>query len=266
MARRGATQKRRRSHSSSKGAKAKTIPELRRSLDHISQYTDSLIASGKKDTKAMASAFAKEWHATFGKKLDQRTAEDYVRHVASVKPKVGKKTLKNKKQRGGAQDTELTGAPLAALTRPGVDIPYGNFLPYVNKGFDVGVPQEAILLDSGKQEGVLPYAETGSNQVGGRRRRTRRALKGGGSGSVFSNLFSPVTNLWNAASMRPFIAQNPTSYQQDAMISWKGQVPSPGGQAYQHTWQPRLSATAMPSTPFGIYDRELTSDVTSIGR
>lgn len=258
-----ATQKRRRSHSSAKGAKAKTIPELRRSLDHISQFTDRLVTSGKKDTKAMAHAFATEWHKTFGKKLDSRTAEDYVRHVASVKPKAGKKTLK--KQRGGAQDVQLTGAPLAALTRPGVDIPYGNFLAYVNKGFDVGVPQEAILLDSGKQEGVLPYAETGSNLVGGGRRktRTRRALKGGGP-SMFDTITSPFTSLWNSASMRPFIAQNPTSYQQDAMIGWKGQLPSPGGQAFEHTWQPRTVAGVHPIPTVGVYDRDLTQDVSSV--
>jgi hypothetical protein len=231
MAPRGKTQKRKTRRCPS----VATIPELRKSLEHISSYGERLIKGGSKSVKQMASQFASEWKKTFGKTLPFSTAEQYIRSLISMKK--GKKT---RKMRGGAQNTELMGAPMAHLTRPGVDIPYGNFLKYVDSGF--WNPEPAINWDCGKQTSVLPYPETGSNRMNG--------------GGVLS-----------AASFRPFVAVNPPSFQQDMMTSWKGQPLGPGPESWQRGYQYQLppgTTTANTLPAAAIYTRDLTKDVTLV--
>ena len=219
-----------------------SIPQLRKSLAHITDYSEKLVKSGKSSTEKLAEDFSKEWSKVFGKKLDKGVAKKYIEHVSSMKGKSKSKT--HKKLRGGAQDETLTGAPLAYLTRPGVDLPYGQFLPYVNKGFDVGVPTQAILQDCGKQDGVLPYPNTGSNLI-----------KGGG-------LLSNMSDFTAAATFRPFVAQNPTSIQQDAMMGFKGVTAGPGPEAWQQTWNYRLPVGAsLPPPAPQVIVRDLTADV-----
>jgi hypothetical protein len=224
---------------SSATPKVISIPQLRKSLAHITEYSEKLVKSGKSSTEKLADEFSKEWSKVFGKKLNKSVAKKYIEHVSSMKGKTHK-------LRGGAQDDTLTGAPLAYLTRPGVDLPYGQFLPYVNKGFDVGVPTQAILQDCGKQDGVIPYPNTGSNLI-----------KGGG-------LLSGMSDLIAAASFRPFVAQNPTSIQQDAMMGFKGITAGPGPEAWQQTWGYRLppGVTTPPAPP--TYVRDLVTDVVNV--
>jgi hypothetical protein len=210
-----------------------TIPELRQSLDHITEYTDSLIKSGTTSTKELASKFASEWKKVFGKPMSLSTAESYIQHMMNMKkgPKKGKHT---RKLRGGM-------APVDYITRPGTDIPYGNFLSYVSKGF--WNPEPSIKYDIAP---VIPYAGTGSNK-----------MNGGG-------ILDTITNTMTAMTTRPFIAQNPQSPQHDMQTLWKGQGIGPGPESYDRAYQyqmPQGSGNVAVSTP--IYSRILSNDIST---
>lgn len=217
------------------------IPQLRKSLDYIGEYTNSILRSGSTVTKEMAADFAKEWQKVFGKSMSLASAKQYLESVmkTSKGPKRTKQT--RRRQRGGAQDITLTGAPLNYLTRPGVDIPYGKFLPYVESGF--WNPEQAPAADCGTFKPVLPPAGMGSN-----------SMKGGG-------LMSAVSNAFSAGSFRPFIAQNPTTPQYDAQTAWKGQSLGPGPEAWQQAWKPMTSGSTNPFPQIQSYVRDVTADV-----
>jgi hypothetical protein len=236
----GKTQKRRKTTSKSK-ATAIGIPELRKSLDYIGEYTNSLVKSGSKVTNEMAADFAKEWRKVFGKSMSLSSAKQYLESVmkTSKGPKRTKQTRKH--MRGGAQDSTLTGAPLNHLTRPGVDIPYGKFLPYVDGGF--WNPEQAPAADCGSFKPVLPSAGLGSN-----------SMNGGG-------LMSAISNAFSAGSFRPFIAQNPTTAQYDAQTAWKGQSLGPGPEAWQQAWKPMSSSSSNPLPQIQSYVRDVSADV-----
>jgi hypothetical protein len=236
---RGKTHKRGKSRKSVKShskTPTMTIPGLRKSLDHISSYGESLAKSGAKTVKDAPAAFASEWKKVFGKPLSMDVAEKYIRHLTSKKGKLGKKT---RKIRGGA-----LGAPLDALTRPGLELPYGNFLPYVKAGF--WNPEPAISADYGRIQGPLPYPETGSNR-----------MSGGG-------FLDSISNGIDAISFRPFAAQNPSSMQQDATTAWKGQPLGPGGESYARAYQYQMPPNAsVPVIANPVYTRTLANDVSS---
>jgi hypothetical protein len=247
MVRKGAkTQKRSRTASKSKSALG--IPELRKSLDYIGDYTNSLLKKGSTVTKEMAAEFAKEWHKVFGKPMSLHSAKQYLESVMKTSRGSKHSTRKAGKQRGGsclmrggAQDTTLTGAPMNHLTRPGVDIPYGKFLPYVSSGF--WNPEQAPAADCGTFKPVLPTAGLGSN-----------SMKGGGVLDTISNAFS-------AGSFRPFIAQNPTTPQYDTQTAWKGQSLGPGPEAWQQAWKPMMTGSSNPLPTIQNYVRDVTADV-----
>jgi hypothetical protein len=236
---RGKTVKRSKTAKATKGT-TMSIPQLRKGLDHIADYSERLVQSGVSGTKQLAKSFAAEWHRVFGKRMDLATAESYIKHMMGMKGKSGKKGTR--KMRGGS--ASLAGAPMAALTRPGTDLPYGNFLEYVNKGF--WNPEPAIKGDTGRDQSIaLPYPGTGSNKI-----------SGGG-------LLSAISNGMSAMSFRPFQAENPSSPQQDAMSAWKGQGMGPGPESWQQTWTPRMQPGAVPNPTLAVFQRELTNDVTS---
>lgn len=242
MVRKGSkTQKRSKTRSNPKPKAALGIPELRKSLDYISEYTSSLIKSGSKITNEMAADFAKEWRKVFGKSMSLSSAKQYLESVmkTSKGPKRTKQT--RRRQRGGAQDSTLTGAPLNYLTRPGVDIPYGKFLPYVDGGF--WNPEQAPAADCSTFKPVLPPAGMGSN-----------SMKGGG-------LMSDISNAFSAGSFRPFVAQNPTTPQYDAQTAWKGQSLGPGPEAWQQAWKPMSSSSSNPLPQIQSYVRDVSADV-----
>lgn len=231
-----------------KDQKVLTIPQLRKSLDHIAAYTEDLVRSGSASVKELAVAFAAEWHKVFGKRLEPSVAENYIKHMMATQKKDKKSKSKattrrkGRGQRGGAQDTLLTGAPLLHMTRPGLDLPYGEFLPYVKAGF--WNPEQAPASDYSDFKTVLPYAGTGSNK-----------MNGGG-------LIDSISNAASAMFTRPFVAQNPPSIQQDAMSTWKGLPVGPGPNVYQATWQPRLAPGApLPMPVIPAYERDLSKDV-----
>jgi hypothetical protein len=234
-----------------KNQKVLTIPQLRKSLDHITAYTEQLVSSGTTSVKECAASFTSEWQKVFGKRLDTSTAENYVKHMMDMhqgkRKAKGKGTTRRKStkgQRGGAQDTLLTGAPMDYITRPGVDLPYGEFLPYVKSGF--WNPEQAPASEYSEFKTVLPYVGTGSNK-----------MSGGG-------LINSISNATAAILTRPFVAQNPPSIQQDAMSSWKGLPLGPGPNSYQATWQQRTEYGAPVSiAPISTNERNLLNDVVS---
>jgi hypothetical protein len=229
----GKTQKKRGSRRASK--QVLTIPELRKSMEHISAYTEGLIRSGSKSTKELASKFAAEWKKVFGKTLSTKTAESYIKHLMSFKKGT------RRKQRGGAQ---LTGAPLDYMTRPGVPLPYGNYLEYVKSGF--WNPTPAIQQDCGRQVGILPSADVNTNVVG----------QGGGG------LLDSASQAIGAAMFRPFVAQNPNTPQLQAMYASKGMPLGPGPESWQQAWTPKMSSQPLPPlTALAVYDRTMASDV-----
>jgi hypothetical protein len=221
--------------SSSAQQKALSIPELRKSLDYISEYAKSMVKSGGKSMDALAKEFASEWKKVFGKSLDLAAAKSYLQNMTILSPKKGSRHTR--KMKGGAQSTMLTGAPMAEMTRPGTDIPYGNFLEYVNKGF--WNPEPAISGSPIRPPPVLPYAGTGSNQVGG----------------------GMIGNFVSALTMRPFGAENPPSVGNDAQTAWKGQPLGPGPESYETAYSYK-SGAAMPTVASSpVYTRALASDV-----
>ncbi len=216
-------------------APAMTIPELRSSMEYIVSYSQSLASKGSKSVKDAAKDFAAEWKKVFGKTLPTKTAEQYVKHMMSMRSPRSKKGTR--KMRGGAYDDSI-GAPLGYQLGPGADLPYGKFEQYVSKGF--WNPEPAILADCGKQTGVLPYPETGSNK-----------MNGGG-------LLDGASNALAAIGFRPFVAQNPPTPQQDLQTAWKGQALGPGPNSYQQAWTSHMSKPAMPPIQgIATYERNL---------
>lgn len=217
-----------------------TIPELRKSIDYVSSLTEDLVRSGKYSVEEAASIFSREWKKVFGKHLPKETAMSYIHHIMKMKQgKKGKHTRKQKRQGGGSASA---GAPLDYLTRPGADIPYGNFLKYVSSGFTN--PEPASQWDTGRYPPVIPYAETGSNR-----------MNGGG-------VLDSVGNFFSALGSRPIEAQNPPTVLRDTQMGWKGLPPSPGPESYQRTYTYQHNpGTSVPVIATQAFDRDLKTDI-----
>ena len=206
---------------SRKQGNALTIPQLRSSLEYITNYTENLVRSKNASVKEIASLFAAEWKKVFGKKLSTKVAESYIKSMMKVKKGT-------RKMRGG--NHTLAGAPLDYKTGPGLDLPYGKYPAYVSGGFVN--PEPGILGSCGIQKGVLPYADTGSNKMSG--------------GSLF---------------FRPFTAQSPETSQHSMMTSIKGLPQHPGPESWQTTWNYRtLPFTTTYSPSINDLNRTIAKD------
>jgi hypothetical protein len=208
-------------------SKILTIPELRSSMEHITAFSNKLKQS-KASLKDKVKNLSAEWKRVFGKSLPPKVAEAYLKNLS------GRKGL-TRKHRGGA--SPLAGAPLDYSTRPGLNLPSGQFTPYVDKGF--WNPQPAILQSALSQQ-VTPQPGMGNNTMNG--------------GGIFDSLGTAAS----AALFRPFVGQSPMSSQQTVMNSWKGLPLPPGGASYDQAWRALTtsSPTAMPHIP--VYDRVLS--------
>ena len=186
-----------------KGVKILTIPEVRKAFHHIEDYLGTLLRSGKAKTEDISRNFCKEWRKVFGRELSISAARSYIQHMRD-------KLLHMK---GGAQ--QLIGAPLDHTLQPGIYGPSGSYPAYVNNGF--WAPQPGIAADCGvKDFSPRIPADVGSNQAGGRRRKTRRQRGG----------MNILTGAPYAAEMRPFIAHNPATFQGSMQDAMKGIPPS----------------------------------------
>jgi len=209
----------------------------------MTKYAHGLAHKKGATVKTLANSFAAEWKRTFGKTLPKKVAESYIKTM--MKKSKGKGT--RKLYRGGAI---LTGAPLAALTRPDTDLPHGQFQKYVSGGFVN--PEPGITKSCGSQQGIMPQAGMGSNLM--------KAMKGG---AFFDYAFpldasAPVRNFLNAATFRPFIAQNPLTPQHNMMTNLKGVAPPPGAESWQKNWTYHSSPYSAPvAKGIGTYDRTI---------
>lgn len=182
-------------------AKTMSLPELRTGLQYIEAYAGKVLQKTD-DMRQAAADFANEWYAVFQKKLSLDAATDYLKHATTY-------SAKGAKQKGGM-------APVDYQLRAGVLPPYGTFLPYVDKGFDVGVPamSQTALCAAGGSPSLTPFPDTGSNVMkGGRKTRKQR-------GAGFMDTLKQV---WSHPA-----PSNPTSVTTDALSAWRGQDLGPG--------------------------------------
>jgi len=228
-----------RKHGSQKKSKGiYSIPELRRSFEHIESYVNGKIAQ-KESKEKLVKDLRKEWSKVFFKDLDKKSAESFVSDRLNKKHK--RRTLK-----GGA--APLAGAPLDYTTRQGVylapgQIPtpaghlplsdgspsnYGSFVPYVDKGF--WNPEIAQSYDRVPGQTHFPQsvpAGMGSNVFkGGRqsireRRQTRKGKRNGGG------LIQNMGTILSQAFTHPASPSAPPTIFKDAQDIWYGKEVGP---------------------------------------
>ena len=229
-------------------SKPLSIPELRKSFQHMESYLGKQLRNNKVKSEDLVKTFRKEWQRHFRRELSVSAARSYIAHMREkLMPK----------HKGGSQ--QLIGAPLDLTTRPGVYGTHGNFLEYVNKGFSVGIPESGIQQECGVKDfsPVIPK-DMGSNQAGGKRRKsTRRNRKGSQKGG------NVLTGASYAASFRPFIAENPVTFQASVQNDFKGmaQMPSsdPSATAFSYKMPPNISNIG--NINVAGLDRNLLKDV-----
>jgi hypothetical protein len=202
-----------------------TIPQLRRLFENIEHFIDSRIEK-RQSKDVISKELRKEWRRMFMKEIDKQSADALIEN--HMKSKV-RHTLKNSKRVKGGVQEPLAGAPLEYSTRPGIylapnSIPvdgqlpisgagysssgYGNYVDYINSGF--WNPEDAQSYDpvQGQQPFPQPFASTGSNLVGGKRKSKRR-VRGGNA-------------LLTQAFTRPFGSDAPPGIPQDMQDIWYG--------------------------------------------
>jgi hypothetical protein len=218
-----------------------SIPELRRSFEHIEEFVDKKIAA-KEGRERIAIDLRKEWQRVFMKELDKKSAEAFIDSV--MEKSHMQRRHRTLKRRGGA-------APVLSDTRPGIylapgQIPdaqghlplssgaksnFGSYVQYVDKGF--WNPEPAISYDP--VPGQTHYVTStpkgmGTNDVhfsakGGARRRGRTLRKRGGSlGATLSQAFT-----------RPIPSSVPSGILQDAQDMWYGKEVGPSPDQVQRS-------------------------------
>lgn len=236
-----------RKHYSAKGKHSKgiySIPELRRSFEHIEEYVDHKIHS-RESKEQIIKDLKKEWKRVFVKDLDNKSATAFVSDRMSKKHSSRHRTLR---RHGGAGAqlantyTPIAGAPNDYVTRQGIylapgQIPdkaghlplsdgakshFGSFVQYVDKGF--WNPEPGQSYDPVPGQTRFPTSVPvgmGTNTVhfsakGGNRNRTRKAKRGGGVGALVSEAYN-----------RPIPASAPAGVLMDMQDMWSGRQVGP---------------------------------------
>lgn len=213
--------------------KVHSIPELRRSFEHMEEYVDKKIHAKEPKDKQVKD-LRKEWLRVFGKELNKAAAEAFIHDRISHHSTGRRRTIRS---RGGA--LPIAGAPLDYSVRAGVylapeSIPtaggqlplangapssFGSFTKYVDGGF--WNPEIAQSYDrvKGQSEWPVVPANMGSNRVSGGSRK-RRVRRGGGlmdmTGSLLSQAFS-----------RPIPSFSPSGPLQDMQDMFHGKTVGP---------------------------------------
>jgi hypothetical protein len=254
--------KTRRHHSEKKAKGIYSIPELRRSFEHIEEYVNEKIAL-KESKEKLVKDLRKEWSRVFFKDLDKKSAEAFVSDRLSKKHSPRRRTAKH---RGGAgaqlanTATPIAGAPLDYTTRAGIylapeSIPtkaghlplsdgaksnFGSYIPYVDKGFDVAIPERGQPLDQFGIPGQTRFPTStpvgmGTNTVHfkGGKRRSRKARRGGAlMGSTLSQAFN-----------HPISASSPPGVLMDMQDMWYGKNVGPSPDQVQRGVNYQLGST-----------------------
>jgi hypothetical protein len=213
-----------RKHDSKKLKGVYTIPELRRSFEHIEEFVDKKIHS-RESKDDIVKDLRKEWSGVFSKELDKKSAEAFVSSRMTTKHGSRHRTLR---RQGGM-------APLDYATRQGVylapgQIPdkaghlplsdggkstFGSYVQYVDKGFGVAYPEIAQNLDPVPGQTRFPTsvpAGMGSNEVhftakGGSRRKSRKTRRGGAMrmipASAPAGILQDMEDMWYGRPVGP---------------------------------------------------------------
>jgi len=219
-----------------------SIPELRRSFEHIEEYVDEKIQL-KESKEKLIKGLRREWSRVFLKDLSKKSAEAFVNERLSKKSH-RRKTLR---RRGGAgaqlanTATPIAGAPNDYVTRQGIylapgQIPdkaghlplsdggksnFGSYVQYVDKGYWNPEPGQSYDPVPGQPPWPVPPAGMGDNTVhfsskGGYRKTRKLRRSGGASGALISQAFT-----------HPISASVPAGILQDAQDLWYGKQVGP---------------------------------------
>jgi hypothetical protein len=109
-----------------------TIPQLRKSFDHMDKVVERLRKVAKHSFSDAVVAYREEWRKVFKRDLSPADAAAYLKFRYAMKG--SRAVTRRTKTRGGSM--ALAGAPLDYQTRGGVDGVYGNFPTYQTSGLD----------------------------------------------------------------------------------------------------------------------------------
>lgn len=246
--------KTRKHHSAKKEKGVYSIPELRRSFEHIEKYVNEKIQL-KESKDKLIKDLRKEWSSVFLKELDKKSAEAFISDRMAKKSSSRHRTVR---RHGGAGAqlantyTPLAGAPLDYTTRQGIylapgQIPdkaghlplsdgsksnFGSYIQYVDKGFWNPEPGQSYDPVPGQPPWPVPPSDMGSNKVhfmakGGKRvkNQKRKTRRGGGlAGSMISQAFT-----------RPIASSSPPGVLQDLQDIWHGKEVGPSPDQVQRS-------------------------------
>jgi hypothetical protein len=251
--------KTRRHHSEKKAKGIYSIPELRRSFEHIEEYVNEKIAL-KESKEKLIKDLRKEWSRVFFKELDKKSAEAFVSDRLSKKHSTRRRTAKH---RGGAgaqlpnTNTPIAGTPNDYTTRAGIylapgQIPdknghlplsdggksnFGSYVKYVDSGF--WNPEPGRSYDPVPGQTRFPTSTPvgmGDNTVHfsskGGKRRSRKARRGGAlMGATLSQAFN-----------HPIPASSPPGVLMDMQDMWYGKNVGPSPDQVQRSVDYKLGS------------------------
>jgi hypothetical protein len=220
-----------------------TIPELRRSFEHIEKTVDEMIYK-KESHEKITRDLRKKWHTIFMKDLDNESAKAFIDQ--RMKDTIGiKRRHRTRRTRGGAA---IAGAPLDYITRPGVQLApglipdslghlpltgnkpsdFGSYIQYVSKGFSVGLPEPGQSYDPVPGQTTWPQVPLGmgSNVVhfakqGGSRRKIRRG------GGLLGDKMAATAAIFDQLGSRPFQSGAPPGLGYNVQNMWQGKDVGP---------------------------------------
>jgi len=250
-------QKTRKQYSSKNKKGIYSIPELRRSFEHIEEFVDDKIAAHESKDKIVKD-LRKEWSRVFMKDLDKKSADAFVSNRLTKKKSSRHRTLRRS---GGAGAqlantyTPIAGAPNDYVTRQGIylapgQIPdkaghlplsdgtksnFGSYVQYVDKGF--WNPEPGQSYDPVPGQTRFPTSTPvgmGDNTVhfaakGGRRKtRKMRRLRRGGAGAPFANsvpagIVQDMKDMWYGKEVGP----SPDQVQRSPTYHYNNNYPKP---------------------------------------
>ena len=239
-----------------------SIPELRKSFHQVEGFLSKNIQSGKVGSNELVSKFRKEWRKHFRRDLSAPAARSYINHMRQKMA-----------TRGGANNQ--IGAPLDFTTRPGVYGTHGNYLEYVNKGFQGVTPEPGTAAPYSAH--ILSNVSQANKATIGGRRKTRKGRKQQGGVDLLSSassyvsgaetgaagLLSATSGAPYAAQFRPFVGENPQTFQHSIQDAWKGLPPGassdPSNPAFSYKMAPVIPK--IPDIGVAGLDRNLLKDV-----
>jgi len=252
------SQKRPASSSTKSSNGVMTIPELRRSFEHMESF-----AKQHGHGKSAVAAFQEEWLRVFKKKLDKKAAAVYIQHVQKEGVTQGG---------GGAA---LSGAPLDYDMRPGLYISagvnqgsYAQVPNYVQSGF--WNPEIAQTYDKVPGQTIFPTRTPlglGDNTVIGMKGGASKTSKTSKTAKKQKGGADPLTKIGTAINQlmfRPFASTAPPSIGQDLQTALQGnslgQSPAPDQTKLPYQMSPRLYSGNAHITPITVH---LKSDLRS---